>query len=63
MKGVERMSGAEIKKTILAAGLKIWQVAKAYGVADTTFSKYLRRDFTADETEKVLNIISELKKA
>ena len=57
------MSGAEIKKLILAAGLKIWQVAKAYGVADTTFSKYLRRDFTDEETAKVLNIISELKKA
>lgn len=63
MKGAEQMSGAEIKKHILAAGLKIWQVAKAYGVADTTFSKYLRRDFTDDETEKVLNIISDLKKA
>lgn len=57
------MSGAEIRKQILAAGLKIWQVAKAYGVADTTFSKYLRRDFTADEAAKVLGIINELKKA
>lgn len=57
------MSGAEIKKNILAAGLKIWQVANAYGVADTTFSKYLRRDFTDEETAKVLGIINELKKA
>lgn len=57
------MSGAEIRKQIIAAGLKIWQVAKAYGVSDTTFSKYLRRDFTADETAKVLGIINELSKA
>lgn len=57
------MSGAEIKKNILAAGLKVWQVANAYGVADTTFSKYLRRDFTDEETAKVLGIINELKKA
>lgn len=57
------MSGAEIRKRILAAGLKIWQVAKAYGVADTTFSKYLRRDFTDEETKKVLNIINDLKTA
>lgn len=55
------MSGAEIKKRILAAGLKIWQVASAYGVADTTFSKYLRKDFSEADTEKVLSIIEKLK--
>lgn len=57
------MSGAEIKKAIKAAGLKIWQVADAYGVADTTFSKYLRKDFTYENAEKVLNIIEKLKTA
>lgn len=57
------MSGAEIKKQILAAGLKVWQVAEAYGVADTTFSKYLRKDFSSENAEKVLNIINQLKKA
>ena len=57
------MSGAEIKKAIKAAGLKIWQVADAYGVADTTFSKYLRKDFTSENAERVLNIIEKLKTA
>lgn len=57
------MSGAEIKRQILAAGLKVWQVAEAYGVADTTFSKYLRKDFSSENAEKVINIINELKKA
>lgn len=57
------MSGAEIKRQILAAGLKVWQVAEAYGVADTTFSKYLRKDFSSENAEKVLNIINQLKKA
>lgn len=54
------MSGTEIRKKIIESGLKIWQVAEAYGVADTTFSKYLRKDFTKEDTEKLLNIISEL---
>lgn len=54
------MSGAEIRKTILNSGLKIWQVAKAYGVADTTFSKYLRGDFTKENADRILNIITEL---
>lgn len=57
------MSGAEIKRQILAAGLKVWQVAEVYGVADTTFSKYLRKDFSSENAEKVINIINELKKA
>lgn len=55
------MSGAEIKKRILAAELKVWQVADAFGVADTTFSKYLRREFSDADTEKVLSIIERLK--
>lgn len=55
------MSGAEIKKRILAAGLKVWQVADAFGVADTTFSKYLRKDFSDVDTDRVLSIIDKLK--
>lgn len=57
------MSGAEIKKAILAAGLRIWQVAEEYGVNDSTFSKKLRHNFSAEDTEKVLKAIEKLKKA
>ncbi len=56
------MNGNEIRNTILQSGVKIWQVAKAYGVADTTFSKYLRGDFNEEETNRILNIIHELAK-
>ena len=55
------MSGAEVKKRILAAGLKIWQVAYAFGVTDGNFSRKLRRDFSEEDTEKVLSIIEKLK--
>lgn len=57
------MSGAEIKKAILAAGLHIWQVADEYGVNDSTFSRKLRYNFSTEDTEKVLSIIEKLKKA
>lgn len=57
------MSGAEIKKAILAAGLHIWQVAEAYGVNDSTFSRKLRHNFSTEDTEKVFSIIEKLKKA
>ncbi len=56
------MKGTEIRKKIIESGLKIWQVAKAYGVADTTFSKYLRGDFSEENAERILNIIDELAK-
>lgn len=56
------MKGSEIKAIITKSGVKIWKVAQAYGVADTTFSKYLRRDFSEEETQKILDIINELAK-
>lgn len=55
------MSGAEIKEEIQKAGLKLWQVAYAYGVTDSHFSRLLRKDFTDEQTEKILSIINELK--
>lgn len=55
------MQGAEIKAAILNAGLRIWQVADKFGCAESTFSKKLRYEFSADDTEKVLSIIKELK--
>ena len=39
------MSGSEIKATIKAAGLKLWQVAKEMGMNDGNFSRKLRNDF------------------
>ena len=55
------MSGAEVKKRILAAGLKLWQVAYVFGVTDGNFSRKLRKDFSEEDTEKVLTIIERLK--
>lgn len=55
------MSGAEVKKRILAAGLKLWQVAYVFGVTDGNFSRKLRKDFSEEDTEKVLSIIERLK--
>ncbi|MCI9642256.1 MAG: hypothetical protein HFJ98_05635 [Eubacterium sp.] len=57
------MSGSEIKATIKAAGLKLWQVAKEMGMNDGNFSRKLRNDFSDEDTEKVLNAIEKLKTA
>ena len=54
------MTGAEIKQSIIAADLKVWQVAYAYGVTDSNFSRKLRRDFSDKDTQKVMDIIEKL---
>ena len=56
------ISGAEIKERILEAGLKLWQVADAFGCTDGNFSRKLRKDFSEADTQRVLSIIEELKK-
>lgn len=54
------MSGEEVRKMILEAGLKLWQVADSWGVNDSNFSRRLRRPFNEKEVERVKAIISEL---
>ena len=56
------MTGTEIKRIIKEKGVKIWQVADKFGVADTTFSKYLRKEFSEEDSSRILNIINELAK-
>lgn len=55
------MTGTEIRAMILESGVRLWQVADALGIADTTFTKHLRHDFTDDETARIQSIIEELK--
>ena len=55
------MTGSELRNRIVQSGVKIWQVAEAFGVADSTFSKKLRYDFSDDDTKRVLAIIKQLK--
>ena len=56
------MNGSEIKSKIIAAGLKVQEVAAEYGITQTSFSRKLRGSFSDDDTIKVLNIIERLKK-
>jgi predicted XRE-type DNA-binding protein len=55
------LKGQDIKQLILDSGLKIWQVAYAFGISDGNFSRKLRKDFSEADTQKVLQIIDKLK--
>lgn len=54
------MTGAEVREMILAAGLRLWQVADRLGMTDNSFSRRLRHDFTQSEVDRVREIIDEL---
>jgi len=59
-KGGETMTGAEVREMILAAGLRLWQVADKLGMTDNNFSRRLRHDFNAAEVDTIRSIIKEL---
>ena len=54
------MNGKEVKKMITDAGLKCWQVADAWGLCDSNFSRKLRYPFSDEEVKKLKEIIKDL---
>ena len=41
-------------------GVFLWEIAEAIGLADSNFSRKLRRELPADEKQKILAIIDEI---
>lgn len=54
------MTNQDIRRTAAGAGIKLWQIAEALGIADCNFSRKLRRELPAEEKEKIFSIIREL---
>lgn len=56
------MTNESIRRAAADAGLKLWQVAEAYGVNDGNFSRKLRHELPEDEQQKIIGIIERLAK-
>ena len=56
------MHNQEIREAAKAAGVKLWQVADAYGVNDGNFSRKLRKELPHEEQKRILRIIDDLAK-
>jgi hypothetical protein len=56
------MKNQDIKRTAAGAGVKLWQVAEALGIADCSLSRKLRRELPAEEKAKIFAIIDRLAK-
>ena len=56
------MTTQDIRRTAAGAGVKLWQIAGALGIADCSLSRKLRRELPTEEKEKIFSIIRELAK-
>ena len=56
------MANRDIRDAATAAGVRLWQVADALGLADGTLSRRMRHELPQSEKEKILDIIRALEK-
>lgn len=56
------MHNQDIRRAAAGAGVKLWQIADALGIADCSFSRKLRRELPQEEKKKILSIIQKLSK-
>lgn len=54
------MENTEIRQAAAENGLKLWEVAEALGVADSTFSRKLRRELPSEQRDHILRMISKI---
>lgn len=55
------MCNIEIREAISESGLKYWQVADALHIADTTFTKWLRKELDPAKKRTIMSAIESLK--
>ncbi len=48
------MYNSDIKNYAFEKGVYLWQIANELGIADTTFSKKMRKPFTKEKKKKFL---------
>lgn len=50
----------DVRQKASSAGLRLWQIAEALGIADYTLSRKLRKELPDEEKEQIFFIIQEL---
>lgn len=56
------MKNSEIRTALFNSGLKHYQVAEEMGVADETFSRWLRHELPTEKRNEILAAINKLNK-
>lgn len=56
------MKNKDIHEAFEKSGVRKWIVASRIGIADTTFSRRLRRELPQNEKDKIFKAIKEIEK-
>ena len=62
-KGDRKMCNEAIRNAAKEKGVKLWEIAQKYGISDGNFSRKLRKELSSQETERILQIITDLSEA
>lgn len=54
-------ANSDLRQAAIEAHVRLWQVATALGITDSTFSRRLRRELPQEEKQKIFEIIEHLK--
>ena len=54
------MANLDIRAAAVSAGVRLWRVADALGIADASLSRKLRKELPQEEKEKIFSIIQKL---
>ena len=54
------MANTEIRALCVSKGIRMWQLADAYGCSEMTLYRKLRHDLSDDDKKRFLDIIAEL---
>lgn len=57
---VQRVTNQDIRRAAAGAGVKLWQIADALGIADCSLSRKLRKELSQEEKDKIFSIIKQL---
>ena len=61
LKGLEEMTpNQDIKMKAKRNNVKLWEVADKLGIADTTMSRWLRKELPTDKKQAMLDIINQI---
>lgn len=55
------MANEQLKREIAGAGIRLWEVAAFLGIADSAFSRKLRKELKPEEIIKIREFISRVK--
>lgn len=57
------MRNQDVRLAAESAGVRLWEIAEALGIADCNLSRRLRRELPQAEKEKIFGIIEQLSAA